>query len=269
MKADDALMLKLLTAIWTRMKEASERFAFDYDAANFDVSVLPDRGRSGIWRCRISHDAHRHRIAKAVGQTRYFREAPDIVALVTQWAEGLADEHGRLHQRDRAMAPYCRRAWDVPDWAMTAPEIMTSITEWAGTSMMAMHAGNPDAILARLSESLSMGSLAKDGDRYLADEIVVRKGKVGGWVFSVQIKRDRIVMTLMQGVNTLPETVIQGMAGQLLGEMVAHPALQSATRTRIVSAEWDDDVLKLTLDSPYMTIATPPAGVDMSWLRTE
>lgn len=260
-------MLELGTAIWTQLKEASERFAFDYDAANFDVSTLPDQGRPGIWRCRISHDAHRHRNVRTVGQTRYFREGPDIVAKATAWAQGIADEHGRLHQRDRAIAPHRRRPWEVPDWAMTAPEIVMSVMEWAGTSMMAMHAGNPEAILARLQETVSVQDMTADGDRYLADEIVVRRGKVGGWVFSLGVGRNKIIMTLMQGVNPFPETVIQGMVGRLIGEVVAHPALQSATATRIVAAESDDDVLKLTLVSPPKAIAAPPPGVDMDWMR--
>ena len=36
MTPENALMLELGTAIWTQLKEASERFGFDYDGANFD-----------------------------------------------------------------------------------------------------------------------------------------------------------------------------------------------------------------------------------------
>ena len=192
-----------------------------------------------------------------------------MIGQATDWARAIADDHGRLHQRENAIEPHTRRPWNVPDWSMTAPEIMMSIMEWAGTSMIALHAGHHQEIVKRLQNSISIKDLAMDGDRYVADEIVVRDGTGGGRAFSLQADRTRTIMKLTRGVGELPETVVQGLAGSLVREVVSHPALQSAIKTRVMSARLEDDVLELTLTPCHAAIATAPEGVDMGWMRVE
>lgn len=267
MSPENTTALELLTAIWSQLKAASERLEFDYDGPNFDVSAMPEKARPGIWRCRISHNAHRHQTSTGISSVKYFAEDQDMLSKATAWAAAMGDDHGRLHQRDRTIMPHIDRPWKIPDWSVTAPEIVSSILEWGGTSMMAIHAGNPRQICSRLQRSVSVSEMVPDGDRYQIDNMTVRDGAGVTSTLILTVGRRSMTLKITRGAEHLPETLLLGLGGARLIDVVGHDALASAVNTRVLSASREDDMLILDLSFTDRVVAPAPDGVDMTWLR--
>jgi hypothetical protein len=174
----------------------------------------------------------------------------------------------RQRSRERAIVEAGETPGADPAWSIDIHPVTLSVLIHGGvnpalTALLERLAG-PDDALKRAAQ----GGPLRIGDAKLVSgrvSIATISGNGHPTDDVVNVHENTQYLQTVMIRQGLPDTVVAGLPGRLLGDVTDHPMLARALGVRIMAAQCNGDVLTLDMEDERVTLATPPDGAP--WLR--